>query len=225
MADEELWGTDAGFETDYEGTIIDAFFQLNTESQFGDPQTQLRLKFLTDTEKEVDERYNCGKDWVSNDGGDSVSHPSKVRFNRQSQAGKLVDALIACGAVDAVKERGTGPTVAKTWLGLRFFMESVDSTFTPKDGEPRTSSKNYPSKFLGIGDVESSGSGTATPVASHPLERLNADDVAKVISMAKTLPFGEWLDKLLEVDGVLGNDDLVALAADENGLYTELRNR
>jgi hypothetical protein len=230
--EEELWGTDSGLVTDYEGVIADAFFQLNSESQFGDPQTQLRLKFATTDDKVVEERWNCGPDWVSNDGGETVTHPGgKKKFNQNAQAGKFVkaamEAMLQELTIDDLKARGA-PTTAKTWLGLRFFMEATTSSGKNRTtGEDWSSTKNYPTKFMGMGEETSGevGVGTVALIPSDPLERLTGDNVAKVTLLAKTLPFGEWLDKVMEVEGVLGNDELVALLPDESGLYTTLREK
>lgn len=233
MTDEDLWTTDTGIITDYEGTVMDAFFLLNSESQFSDKQTQLHLKMLLDDEREVEERYNLGPDWVSNDGGETATHPTKARFNKNTQAGKLVDALIEAGGGETVRSRGTGPAVAKTWIGLRFFMEATTTSGTRRDtGEKWSSTKNYPTKFLGVnGDVSTGAtvtslreSAVSAPNSGNPLSGMDPVAVAQITDLAKALTFGEWVDKVMEVEGVLGNDDLIMALPDEAGLYTSLRN-
>lgn len=231
MTDEDVWGTDSGIITDYEGTIVDSFFLKDTQSQFGDPQTQFRVKIATDDDRVVEERWNCGPDWVSNDGGGTVEHPTKKKFNKNAQMGKFVDAFLALGddAVSVVRGRGTPPTTASTWLGLRFFMEATTSTGKNRTtGEDWTSTKNYPTKFLGVGAAEGGEVQATTPtVVGSPIEKLTADNVAKVTLLAKTLPFGEWVDKVMEIEEVLANEDLIVLLVDdsESGLYNTLKGK
>lgn len=224
--DEDLWATDTGIKTDYEGVVVDAFFLPQQENNFGEPQLQLHLKMATTDDDVVDERWNCGPDWSSPDGGETAQHPTKKLFNRNSQAGILVDAVVKIGAGDTLRERGA-PTTAKNWLGCRFFMEATTRSGKRRDtGEEWTSTKNYPTKFLGVEDVESSGeTGSGLGTVGSPLERLSADSVAKITLLAKTLPFGEWVDKVMEVEGVMQNDDLVMLLTDENGLYRTLKEK
>lgn len=223
---DDMWGTESGRATDYEGTIVDAWFE-----PAGQYAASLNLKFATDLEAqpEVTERYSLGPDWTTVDQGESVVHPSKTKFNQNSQAGRLVDK-VASLAGDVVRGRGTPPTQAATWLGLRFFMEEVTNSGTFRAGEQAgqewKSTKNYPSKFFGIDDQalldRENGAGTG---GGAWYDGLDIDAQNRIVALAKGLTHGEWMDKVLEVDGVLGNDKLVGLLTDDSpdGLYERLK--
>ena len=223
---DDMWGTESGRATDYEGTIVYAWFE--PAAQYA---AQLNLKFATDLEAtpEVTERYSLGPDWTTVDSGESCVHSTKTKFNANSQAGRLVDK-VASLASEVVRGRGTPPTQAVTWLGLRFYMEeeTKSGTFAAGDraGESWKSTKNFPTKFLGIDDQalldRENSSGTR---GGDWYDGLDIDAQNRIVALAKGLTHGEWMDKVLEVDGVLGNDRLVGLLTDDSpdGLYERLK--
>jgi hypothetical protein len=228
MTEDDLWSTDSGLLSDYEGTVVDAWFGVNP--QYNADVTMLFLKMQTDVDSspEVTEQYNCGPDWQTIDGGKTVIHPTKMKFNRQSQAGILVDKVTELAGKE-MRERGMPPTTALSWVGSRWFMEAVTREGTRRDtGEKWQSTRNYPAKFLGFSDGSDiqalhDGSGMAVGTPRSPLDSLDPAAVAKVTTLAKTLTHAEWVDKVMEIEGVLANDELVVLLPDADGLYAQLR--
>lgn len=213
ITDDDLWGTDSGLFSDYEGTVVDAWFSIDTN--INNSPTFLFLKMQTDNEThpEWTERYNCGPDWHSVDGGETVTHPTKQKFNRNSQAGKLVDKAVELVGAD-IRSWGS-PLTAKTWLGSRWHMEAVASSGKRRDtGEEWSTVRNYPSHFLGKGEAEGEkGVGAASvPTTSTDDNNLTVDPpiMAMMRKLAgEGLTHKEWMDKVLEVDGVLDNDQLI----------------
>jgi len=221
MADD--WTTDTGLVSDYEGTITEAWFGPNPQNP---ENTMLFLQMETDSEEQpvITERYNCGPDWTSTDGGKSVTHPNKDKFNRNSQVGILVDRVAAL-AGEEMRGRGSARQ-ASTWVGTRWFMEASTRSGKRRDtGEEWTSTKNYPSKFLGVATGEGSASvgDGASGTFDALLSSLDGAAIAKIEVYANTLTFEEWVDKVMEVDGVLANDKLVAALVDRDGLYQHLK--
>lgn len=222
---DDTWTTDSGLTSDYEGTVVDAWFAI--DANYNKDAVLLFLQFETDIEATpvVTERYNCGPDWQSFDGGKSVQHPTKHKFNKNSQVGILVDKVAGL-AGDVMRERGPA-TNAGTWIGTKWFMEAVTRKGTRRDtGEEWESTKNYPSKFLGVAEAGEAGAtvgnGTSGP-SGDLLSTLDPHLVAQMEVLANTLTHAEWVDKMMEVDGVLANDKLVAALVDESGLYASLK--
>lgn len=228
--DEDLWGTESGLFSDYQGKVVDAWF--GNDSKVGNGQVLiLFLKMQTDVPEhpEWTERYTCGPDWQTIDGGKTAVHPTKKKFNSNAQAGTFVDKALACGAGPELKERGKPPTDAGAWLGTSWYMEAVEKTGQLGDGREFRSVRNYPSKFLGI-DRNVVMAGTSRPQDSvgessgaSVLGGLDAVAVAQMKGWAKTLPHAEWLDRVMELEGVTANEELVIALTDPDGLYLEMK--
>lgn len=223
MSEESLWGTDSGLVSDYEGTVVDAWFAV--DPNINDSPTFLFLKMKTDNEQfpEITERYNCGPDWRSYDGGESVIHPTRVKWNNRSQAGILVDKAIAL--VGDPIEQWDAPTKAATWLGTQWYVEAVSKPYKLRDGTEGVSVRNYPAKFLGKVGVDAPAPREEGGVDRGSLAQPDSPVMTIIASMAKDLPHREWVDKVLEVEGVMGDDDLVRKLPDttDTGLYETLR--
>lgn len=228
ITDDDLWGTDSGLFTDYEGTVIDAWFNVDTNIQ--NSPTFLFLKMGTDNESHAEwtERYNCGPDWQSVDGGETVVHPTKMKFNRQSQAGILVDKAVELVG-DDIRSWGS-PLTAKTWLGSRWYMEAVTRQGTRRDTQEKwTSTRNYPARFLGKGEAageESVGTvGRGVPEVGEHEGAVNVD--APILQMMKKLAndgltHEQWMDKVLELPGALDNDELIR-SLPKPGFYESMK--
>ena len=225
MSDEDLWGTETGLVSNYQGKVVDAWFGVNT--QYNANVTLLFWKLSTDVPEhpEITEQYSCGPDWQSIDGGKTVIHPKNKKFNNNTQAGRLVDKVLKLeGAVEVMRERGFPPTDAQAWLGTEWFMETETKTGKLQDGTDYKSSRNFPVKFLGVDrnvvmgeaprqdSVGNNGSGGTDPALMSQMKTL-----------AKVLTHSDWVDKVMELDGVVTDEDLVIALTDENGLYKELR--
>ena len=143
------WKTDSGLFTGYEGTVGDAWYM--TDPQVGDGQVfQLHLEMrdidqpAPDGKAEWIERFSLGQDWKSMDGGKTVQHPSKNTFNKRSQMGRLVDRLVEIIPEGILQNRS--PRQAESFIGMRFHMEEE----TSQKGTQWESTRNFPTKFLGI---------------------------------------------------------------------------
>jgi hypothetical protein len=226
MMDEDLWGTETGLVSDYQGKVTDAWF--GVDSNYNAQTTLLFLKMTTDVPEhpEITERYSCGPDWQSIDGGVTVVHPTRKKFNSQAQAGRLVDRVLSIGAADAMRERGHPPTDAKAWLGTEWFMEAEVKEGKLADGQAYRSVRNYPTKFLGVdGSVVMAGQARheSSLVAGKESSRTDPALMSQMKTLAKVLTHSDWVDKVMELDGVVTDEDLVIALTDENGLYKELR--
>lgn len=254
------WSTETGLVTDYEGTVVDAWF--GTDAKVGGRTTLIAFWKVNTNDPdnpEVEERWSMGPDWASYDGGSSAEHPKgdRKRFNKNSQYGHLIDKAIECGAGEALAATGLTPRSADVWKGTKWYMEaeSKDYNFKNDKGEEvkGTSSRNYPSKFLGVGDVTAPAtpSATASPAeastaappatatagstpsptppetpsaaAGDPLSRLDATVASQARLLAKAKTYSEWVDAMMELPGVVQDNDLIMSIADESGLYTTLR--
>lgn len=233
--EEDLWGTSSDIVTDYEGMVVDAWF--NKDPNIMASPTFLWLKLSTDNPEHevVTEKYNCGPDWVSNDGGETVTHPTKKKFSGNSQAGILVSKAVEYAGAE-LRERGIAPTTAASWLGTQWYMEATERSGKLANGQDFRSVKNYPTKFLGIeedyaskkADGEADGARVDMGKTDQPtLMNVPASPVMQIMqNLAKELTHDEWVDRVLMVDGVLQDDDLIRQLPDstDDGLYMRLRN-
>jgi len=220
MTEKDPWEPESDLVSDYAGEAVDVWFAV--DANLNDSPTFLFIKMKTDNEQhpEITERYNCGPDWRSYDGGETVVHPTRTTFSGRSQAGTLLAKIKELGAAPAMKARGA-PTIAKTWVGTRWWMEAVSKPYKLRDGTEGVSVRNYPSRFLGTeedGEEIISAVEASREVVDSPIMRI-------ITSLAKDLPHKEWVDKVLDVDGVLADDELVRRLPDttDSGLYETLR--
>lgn len=101
--------------------------------------------------------YGMGDGWRAVKNGRAAEHPAgKVIFNKQSNAGRFVQAVLTLpGAKDAFEERGFEPYEADAWEGARFRFESKE--FSIKDRETKetnTYDVSLPVEFGGFVDAD-----------------------------------------------------------------------
>lgn len=211
------WATDSGLYSNYDGTVVDAWFAYNERSGNYD----LNLKFLTEDEEhpEVEEKYGCGADWKSVDNGDTVEKNgvSRGKFNMNSGYGKLIDRVRDL-VKDELREWGS-PTQAFIWVGTKWHMVPIDSSFTNRQTNEQVKMfKNYPSHYYGRGETTPGGSpGTLAPIAPELIEKL--------AMAAKNAPsYAEWVNEVFTLPEVVSDDRVVREIADENGLWATLKN-
>ena len=234
MSDEkDPFGGDTGLLTDYEGVVLDAWFNTDPQAKFNKDQVFLFLRLATDNpENEVhEERYGCGPDWQTFDGGVTVEHPKGEgkRFNENTQVQRFVSAAIACdGAAEVLRPRGT-PRNAKIWIGTKWYFEAETREGTLDDGSKYKSTKNFPTKFLGVGDVaDGESAGTVLDDSKGGSSgawdaKLTDAQRAKVVLTAKTAKdYADWTEKVMEIDGILAHDDFVSRLGDED-FYNSLK--
>lgn len=226
------WQTDSGLFSDYTGTVTDAWFQ--TDPNVGDGKVfQLYLEMgdldvpAPDGKGEWIERFSCGPDWMSNDGGKTVSHPSKNLFNKNSQVGRLVDRLVELADVEQLGTRGSEKS-GGTYLGMRMHMEGVTTKGTFRQGankgEAWESTRNFPTslEFVEVG-AEGSGASTTNGHAKPSVkdgaawvDYLPADILSQIKSRAEMVASAmDLCNACLDIPGLSDDNDLVVALAED----------
>lgn len=238
----EDWDTESGLMSDYEGTVLDAYWSKNNNGVL-----YLGLKLATDNpdRPETEERFGTGNEggWDSFDGGLTAESKKVRKFNENCAMGKLINKarhLLGDERVEAVL--GDSPRKANIWIGTKWFFEDEPISFKDRenpDGPKIIFHQNYPTKFLGKDEEittpsTTSESETGTGVQSNgamgevDLSALG-DDQAQVAQWAKELPHNEFSNKMLELlmeKGLLGQpagDMIIKATANESGLYSQLK--
>lgn len=156
---DNTWETESGLLDDFDFTIEEAWFGKNPK--IGDGNVLLlNLRGVAEQDGEVvdDEHlllYSCGDGWEAGKGGEEAVHNAgKVRFNKSSNMGRLIDAMVELGdeAMEEIKARGQA-TEAATWVGLRLHIERKEfSYFNRRSNEQVTFEVPLPTDFLGTVD-------------------------------------------------------------------------
>lgn len=157
----DSWKVGSGLLDDFWMTIGSAWFGTDATYQ-GGKSTILKLQGEAEIDdKVVDEEhtmfYSVGDGWSAVQNGRAITHSAGTTyFNKQSNAGKLVNAVLEMpDALAAFKERGHNPTDADAWEGARFRFES--KTFKFKDRETKEEREydvSLPVEFAGFVDDE-----------------------------------------------------------------------
>lgn len=221
MADE--FDTDKGIRDDYDGTVRDAFFQVNEQGR-----TNLVLIVLADDGEEVEARYSVGQDWASFDGGVTVEHPSKSKIRADSQLATLVERAMMSGAEAVIRQRsaengGFGQRTAKLWPGLKFHWDVEAKPYDVTDRQTGEQSKgisykSYPTKFFGEAPVQQDAF-ASQPKPSEE-DAVPADVIARLKVLAQAKPFSEWVDEALTIDYV--RENMLSALSDES-FYNSLK--
>lgn len=220
MPEENDWQPDTSdLVSDYEGLVIAAHFD---ESQYG---CQLTLELSTDIPEKPDwkEFFRVGKDWHTLDGGDTVTHRDKSKFNKNSQYFQFFTK--AAQLAPELQGRGSTKT-ASIWVGTKWYWEAVSNPYKLEDGREGVSIKNYPSKFLGFGDAGVIGDNGEVANPTSVLAGLTDTTMTTMSTLAKELTHNEWVDKVMDIDEVVKDSKVVSALVDTSpdGLYERLRN-
>lgn len=242
MAETETdeFGGESGLKDDFDGNVAEAYFD---EGEWG---TQLILKLDCEDGDEYELRLGVGDRWTTKDGGETVEHPDdkpnrRKKFNHQSKYQRFVTAALETGedAAKVLRERSVkydrlGPRVAALWVGTswHFEVDSEEKTIKDRDtGEMKTVTVNYtlPTAFLGVKGEDGGGekkasssksgagaSGASGVSSDDPLSTLDAKVAGKVKALAKTKEYSDWLDAVLELDGVADSPAVMAVLSDED---------
>lgn len=224
---------ESGLKGDYIGSIVDAYFE---PTQYG---TVLQLKKLdVETNEEVTDRYGCGPDWATYDGGASIHHPSGVTkgFNGATAMSELIVASFKAGAEDVMRARSAqlyqnrGPMYAAFWKGLQFHWDVISEQKSFKDretGEQKSQMVNriLPSKFIGEVPVDNVRPVTGTPQAQAqpvgttpanpvpadggPFSGVNPADQTTITNLAKTHPQPQFVDEVMSLNDSTTGQPLV----------------
>lgn len=153
------WETETGLLDKFEIEVEEAWF--GKDEKFGDNLVfNLRGPAIQDGEV-VDEehtlKYSCGDGWEARKGGQEASHKAgKTSFNKSANMGKLIDSLVAQGdeVLEELQTRGEAYE-AKTWIGLRLFIEREQFSYTDRNTkETRTYEVPLVSDYLGVVEDE-----------------------------------------------------------------------
>jgi hypothetical protein len=209
----------SGRTTDYTGTIVDWFA---AENEYG---TSLNIHTLLDHPEEfawmpdgiAKEFFNTGPGWKPENGGQTVVHPDKQKFNANTDAGRLFSQLkVVPGAEEAFKG---SPYEAASWKGLHFRWGAIEwktNSFTGKDGtlvEAKIKVKAMPVELLGQ-------AGSNGHVADFDLSTLGADDatLATLHTLANTTDtYSKFQAGLIALPGMPGSDVFKVLTDKADG--------
>lgn len=196
MVDIEIpdnWKLDSGLRDEVPRfTIASAYFSQTANYQDGIPFRLHLIGFDTETEP-FTVKMTVGSDWVSSDGGRTITHPTRKRINNSSTYGhwinysmqlpELRDELIRR---DKEQFNGQGPLVADIWTNLVLRLNAEEFQFGKpgKDNPPRA--YLMPVEFFGV-DTGQSGGQSASMVAS-PNVGVQQPQVAQVASMPTPTP-------------------------------------
>lgn len=247
--EDDEFTLESGIKANYDGTVIDEWF--GTREVTGS-SLYLFLKIKADDGEEVEQRFTCGDDWASYDGGKTAEHPSKKHFNNNSNVGRLVSAYMnLCESEVRARSKelnGLGPRAAALLHGFKFHWDAFEDSFTPREKNEDGTAKEaimftrvLPTQFLGIEGVsnptvatepaaastenaDASGtSGEAAAVpADGPLATVDPSTQAQIKVLAKAKPYSEWVDAVMGLTGVLENATLMVALGDE-AFYNNLK--
>lgn len=234
MADEfDPFKGDVGVKDDYEGVIADAVFL--SDPQFNNGNTFLQLTIHADDGDTVLNRYPCGPDWASYDGGATVEHPSKKNFDARTQIIELITHAFASGGEQIIRERGMaelradgqpfGPRKAAIWVGTRWHWGVIQKpySFTNRETNEKVegiSNRPLPDKYLGLGDASSAPTPTAPAPTATSDGEVDPDTIAKLKVLAAAHPYDKWVDEALPL--AMGNDTLIKKLGDSS-FYESLK--
>lgn len=221
-----VWEVDSNTFGDFIGTVERSVFE--TDERYRDGNIPiLRFQFgnlevedgsAPDT---WNESYPVGKDWeVVDDGGavENTKRPGNTKFHESTKAGMLVSRVVSVdGLFEEIQKRGTEPTEAASYLGIRAKWEVHEHTYEFDDG-PVTVEFLLPTEFVGTEDVSVPAATTNGGGSEVDIEALE-DELNKLAGASDS--FDEFREKALKVEGVLDTDELLERVVDEgeSGLY------
>ncbi len=238
---------DEGFETVYDGEIIDAYFEVDNNYKEDALLMHWHIRDLeTGEEKQHPIKLSCGDGWYTDDEGKIASHKTKKVFNKSSIYGiacyRCMTELDMLDVLEARFDRhGLGFREAKGWIGLKFHFEPVELKYEGL-GEKANKAKVMPVEFLGEATPKRRVTKASPPKASAsekaPEKAAGKKSVqaAEVLAKAKAKKleaklkemaveagdFETFLESVMEMEEVTGNEDLLARLADPDGFWAEV---
>lgn len=107
----------------------------------------LKLEMATSYGKNREEIFRLGAGWETDDGGKTVTHPTRKAFSAQSRAGGVVKRLIDLpGAMDELKDRAQ-PMSIDGWIGLDLHWKDEEYNTNDSDGKPAVRTHIMPTAF------------------------------------------------------------------------------
>ena len=175
MPSREDWELESGLADDFDGTIVDSWFEINKDYvlKAGKEIPMLYLRIETpDLDQAVSQGWSCGeaKQWEIAGGDKSITsrtRPDSKVFNMNARAGQLVGRMISLigdgdkgKGQDFFSKRGF-MTEAATYVGLNFHWNREK---LPTVGEGAPSEVLLPTAYLG--EVVGAAKATAAKAAA-----------------------------------------------------------
>lgn len=123
------WDTGSGLVDEWEGKVVDAYFEYDANFRNGD-EARAVLEWALESGPLVI-KMGVGADWKIVGDGAGIEHPTKDEVNKNSKYGIFVTTAAKVGR-DVLKKRGTS-LEAGSWKGLDLGVERGERTFKDKD--------------------------------------------------------------------------------------------
>lgn len=225
MSNAETFLGESGLLTGYEGTVIEAWFGVDTK--FGGTRLYLKQSTNVAAHPEWTENFSVGGAWQSLDGGltvDNTEDATKKKFHQNSRVQKFINRCFELGMGELLASRGVAQD-SRIWLGCSFAWDEVQEPYTMTDPDTKqkvsgVSRYNMPSAFLGAGTSASSPGAASSGSVLDTLDSGLVEQLRE--ARAKATTHGDFVDATVGLTGVSGNGKLIAAIADEDQLYKEL---
>ncbi len=232
MTYEDAYRLDSGLRESMDLTIVNPYFSHNADYQGGVP-ILLYLNGFDEMQEPVEMFMALGADWVTADGGKTITHPTKTRINKSSIYGHWLEYAKEIPELSRILYHRAPPTQADIWQNLILHLELREIRFG-KNIDPID--RLMPVGFLG----EYSDTASPTPpvaISQQPATVSPADLVAQarakaagnngtsplyaqMIELAKASDtFPNFLTAALGNPEVLADDELAQQVADEGGIW------
>lgn len=240
------WKLDSGLRDDAVFTIVSAYFGTTAQYQDG-TVTLLTLVGYDENGTEMTEKLSVGGDWITNDGGKTIVHPTKTRIVKNSIYGHWLQKCIDIPELYATLQQRGEPRHADIWNTLIIHVTQQEISFGKKL-EPI--SRLLPLEYLGVADPSGDQSSpqpspvvptyqSLTPGLSSatmsPADAIAAARAARgtasvdprmaalrVMALSSS-SHEEFMAQAFATDDVLADDDMATQVADPNGIYAQAK--
>lgn len=218
--------TGSGLADEVTFEIHDAVFRYDVKYNNGQT-AMLTLSGKVDN-KDFEESWPCGNDFIPEDGGKRLAHKSgeDKKINQNSAYGRFIDGFVACdGAMELLaKIDGADAFNAATWEGMTLHMTRQEKVLgglkDEKTGEPVKSSRLVPDAIVAYRGASSATAAPAAKEAPAP-PAIPADKLEQLTTLVGSSDnFESFIEAAYGVDGLVAGDyeDYVADQGD-GGFY------
>jgi hypothetical protein len=211
-------------------TIVNPYFAHNADYQGGKP-ILLYLNGFDENADPVEMFMSVGADWITADGGKTITHPTKTKVNRNSIYGHWLQAALEIPELrDMLFDRGA-PTSADVWLNLILHLELREIKFG-KNLDPIE--RLMPVSYLGVYEDSKVSSPNPLTTTQPPLTVVTTEATApsasttgsplrvQMVELARSSAnFPAFLSAALGNPEVLADDDLAQAVADQTIIWAE----
>lgn len=158
---------------EFDGLITDAEFGYDDRFKVwgtDDLALILKIEMATSYGKPREEFFRMGAGWETDDGGKTVSHPTRTQFSKQSRVGGVIARLLELpGAMDELKDREPATSI-DGWIGLNLHWKDEEYDTQDSDGKPAVRTHIMPVAF--VADDEGAKPVGLAPKVQAALEKL-----------------------------------------------------